>query len=246
MADKKIYLMIDKIKFPPVSSANEDGLLAMGGELNNSTLVSAYAQGIFPWFNEGQPILWWSPNPRLVLYPHNIKVSRSLRKTIKRNDFRITSNRAFEQVIDGCALRGLNNQLSAPEDTWITQDMRKAYIELHQSGFAHSVEVWLNQELVGGLYGLALGNIFFGESMFSDINDSSKVALFALCKKLHKLKFTLIDCQVSSEHLFSLGAQEITRDAFLEHLGETELLAIRPDISITYQSKDLLREKKLL
>lgn len=214
--------MISFQPFPDPSNADDQGLLAMGGDLSVSTLVSAYAQGIFPWFNEDQPILWWSPDPRLVLIPNEVRISRSLRKSIK-NKFSVTCNQAFEQVITGCALRGTVTN-NAPDEiqstsldsdaTWITQDMHDAYIELHKLGYAHSIEVWSNNELVGGLYGVCLGKVYFGESMFSSRTDASKVALVHLCGHLNNKKFRLIDCQVASDHLFTLGAKEISRNEF--------------------------------
>jgi leucyl/phenylalanyl-tRNA--protein transferase len=234
------------VKFPALENANEDGLLAMGGDLSVETLVSAYSQGIFPWFNEDQPILWWSPDPRLVLFPKQFKTSRSLKKTLRRSGFNITSNLAFERVIDGCALRGLNNQLAKPAETWISCEMKKAYVELFHSGFAHSVEVWDQGNLVGGLYGLALGRVFFGESMFSDAQDSSKAALMALCQELTERGFTAIDCQVASDHLFSLGAQEIPRDQFTDLLADIDIDKPLKGFSINISSNDLLARQNLL
>lgn len=216
---KKIHFT----RFPDVSNCNEDGLLAMGGDLDLNTLVSAYAQGIFPWFNDDQPILWWSPNPRMVLFPSDIKISRSLRKTLKNTPFQVTCNRAFGQVINACAVRGEKNPRRVTEDTWITADMQTAYQQLHESGYAHSIEVWLNNELVGGLYGVSLGKVFFGESMFSRVSDASKVAFVSLAQSLVKQGFSIIDCQVSSEHLLSLGAREIPRDEFLSHLDSIDV-----------------------
>jgi leucyl/phenylalanyl-tRNA--protein transferase len=195
----------------------------MGGDLDLSTLVSAYAQGIFPWFNDDQPVLWWSPDPRMVLYPQEIKISRSLRKTITKKHLRVSCNKAFEQVIDACALRGEQNPLLMNEDTWITQDMQNAYQQLHKFGYAHSIEVWQDEELVGGLYGVCLGKVFFGESMFSRISDASKVALVSLAQSLVAQGFSVIDCQVSSDHLFTLGAREIARDEFLKHLQHIDV-----------------------
>lgn len=214
---------IDYIAFPDVSNCNEDGLLAMGGDLNLNTLVSAYSQGIFPWFNDDQPILWWSPDPRMVLFPSEIKISRSLRKTINKQQFKVTCNQAFDLVIDACALRGEREPLLVNEDTWITDDMQTAYQQLHESGYAHSVEVWQDEELVGGLYGVSLGKVFFGESMFSRVSDASKVAFVSLAQSLNKQGFSVIDCQVSSDHLLSLGAREITRNDFLAYLQHIDV-----------------------
>ena len=221
---------INLTRFPDVSNSNEDGLLAMGGDLDLHTLVSAYSQGIFPWFNDDQPILWWSPDPRMVLFPNEVKVSRSLRKTINNKPFKVTCNRAFDQVIDACALRGKKsgeksdqqNPLPA-EDTWITDDMQSAYQQLHEHGYAHSIEVWFDNELVGGLYGVCLGKVFFGESMFSRVSNASKVAFVSLAQSLEALGFNVIDCQVSSDHLLSLGAREIPRGEFLSHLNDIDI-----------------------
>lgn len=201
----------------------------MGGDLSVDTLVSAYSQGIFPWFSDQQPILWWSPDPRLVLFPEKVNVSRSLRKKIRREVFSITCNLAFEDVIRACALRGAEpandssqqpsvNQHSATTDTWITESMHHAYLNLHQSHYAHSIEVWQDNSLVGGLYGVTLGNVFFGESMFSRVTDASKVALVALSCWLSQKGFKVIDCQVESDHLLSMGAEKVDRQAFMQHL----------------------------
>jgi len=208
--------------FPDLACADEDGLLAMGGDLSVDTLVSAYTQGVFPWFNEGQPILWWSPDPRLVLYPDELKVSRSLRKNIK-NKFTVSCNTSFEEVIEGCALRGLERDELNKESTWITADMHRAYSELFLRGYAHSVEVWSDGDLVGGLYGVCLGRAFFGESMFSRKTDASKTALAYLCQHMANLNYTLIDCQVASEHLLSLGAKEISRNNFTATLVDIDM-----------------------
>lgn len=229
--------MINFQPFPELSNADEDGLLAMGGDLSVSTLVSAYAQGIFPWFNEGQPILWWSPDPRLVLYPDQLKVSRSLKKSI-RNKFTVSCNKAFTDVINGCALRGqANSKPIENEATWITEDMHRAYVELFAKGYAHSIEVWLDDRLVGGLYGVSLGNVFFGESMFSSERDASKVALTYLCQHMKNLNHQLIDCQVASEHLFSLGAIEISRNDFLETLVDINIESPNKDFANEFPSR---------
>ena len=214
---------IDFIQFPSVSNTNEDGLLAMGGDLNVDTLVSAYAQGIFPWYNDDQPILWWSPNPRMVLYPSQVKVSRSLSKTLKKMQFTVSCDAAFSDVISACALRGQQAGSETIEGTWITDDMRRAYLELHEQGYAHSIEVWRDDKLVGGLYGIVLGTAFFGESMFSRVSDASKVGLVALCRHLSASGFDIIDCQVASDHLFSLGAVEIDREDFLEIIQNADI-----------------------
>ena len=202
--------------FPPTTNASTDpdGLVAIGGDLSTSTLLRAYRKGIFPWFEENQPIMWWSPNPRCVLYPDELKISRSLKKTLKSGKFSVTTNRVFEEVIRKCGPR--RHTTSA---TWITEDMCNAYIKLHRIGVANSTEVWLNDELVGGLYGLSLGKIFFGESMFSVVRDASKVALVNLSDRLKEDNIKIIDCQVYSDHLASLGAKQIERRKFEEQLN---------------------------
>ncbi len=214
---------VEFVEFPAVENATEDGVLAMGGSLDVNTLVSAYSQGIFPWYNSDQPILWWSPNPRMVLFPSDIKISRSLTKKIRKGVFRVTCNQNFEAVIKACALRGQEDSTSLAESTWITDDMFAAYVELHRRHYAHSIEVWQNNELVGGLYGIVLGHAFFGESMFSRVSDASKVGLVSLCKFLNQANFTIVDCQVASDHLFSLGAVEIDRAYFLKLIHECDI-----------------------
>ena len=201
--------------FPDVELALEepDGLLAVGGDLSPDRLLSAYSQGIFPWYSEGQPILWWSPNPRSVLYPAQLKISRSLRKRLRKQEYGISLDEDFAGVIRACAAPRPNQQ-----GTWITLDMQEAYNRLHLQGYAHSVEAWYQGELVGGLYGIALGKVFFGESMFSRRTDASKVAFVHLVRQLQRWGYQLIDCQVSSEHLSSLGAVEIPRRDFSRQL----------------------------
>jgi len=198
-------------KFPPVESAliDPDGLLALGGCLSAQRLVNAYQNGIFPWYSGGEPILWWSPNPRLVLFPENLKISRSLAKTIRKGHFKITFDRAFTQVMQYCAA-----PRTKESGTWITEEILQAYSHLHQLGLAHSVEAWLDEELVGGLYGVAIGQVFFGESMFHRASDASKVAFCHLVKTLSSWDYQLIDCQVHTRHLMSLGAEEINRQDF--------------------------------
>ena len=197
--------------FPDVERAETEpnGLLALGGDLSVTRLINAYRQGIFPWYSDDQPILWWSPDPRTLLFPERLKVSRSLRKTLGKRLFAASVDKAFDAVIAACA---------APrtEDggTWILPEMMLAYRRLHRLGFAHSVEVWADGELVGGLYGVALGRVYFGESMFSRRSDASKVALVYLCEKLSQWGYRLIDCQLYTEHLISLGAEEVPRRAF--------------------------------
>lgn len=203
--------------FPPPHLAMRDpsGLLAIGGDLSVPRLLRAYSQGIFPWYNPDEPILWWCPDPRTVLRPDGLLVSRSLRKSIRRADYAVTLDRSFTEVLNGCA-----GHRSKSRGTWLGPDMRQAYIELHHQGHAHSVEVWREGSLIGGLYGVAVGRIFFGESMFSRADDASKIALYYLCEQLKAWNFDLIDCQISSEHLLTLGAQELDRDAFLMRLAQ--------------------------
>jgi leucyl/phenylalanyl-tRNA--protein transferase len=198
--------------FPPVSAAlrEPNGLLCAGGDLSEARLLEAYRRGIFPWFSRGQPILWWSPDPRAVLFPEEFRISRSLAKTLRNRGFETTLDHAFAEVMECCADRSLR-----PEGTWITPQMSAAYRRLHDSGHAHSVEVWLDGRLAGGLYGVALGRVYFGESMFSLERDASKVALERLVRESGLRGFELIDCQVSSEHLRTLGAREIPRREFV-------------------------------
>jgi leucyl/phenylalanyl-tRNA--protein transferase len=202
--------------FPPVTRALEDpdGLLCAGGDLAPARILAAYRRGIFPWYAEGQPILWWSPDPRMVLFPDELRVTRSLRKNLRHRGYRVTFDAAFGQVVAECADSGTR----AFEGTWISPDMYSAYVELHRQGHAHSVEVWLGERLVGGLYGLELGRVFFGESMFSTATDASKVALFHQVAALRNRGIELIDCQVASDHLFSLGARLIPRLEFVARL----------------------------
>jgi leucyl/phenylalanyl-tRNA--protein transferase len=199
--------------FPSLDQASDDGLLAMGGDLSPARLQCAYSQGIFPWFEEGQPILWWSPDPRCVLYPDQFKTSRSLKKSINKASFTYSVDRNFAAVVAACAA-----PLASQNGTWITAEMHKAYSQLHSMGCAHSLEVWQNNELVGGLYGVALGRIFYGESMFSRVSDASKFALKSLCEFLSDKGYQLIDCQLESAHLLSLGAQVIPRSEFIEQM----------------------------
>lgn len=208
--------------FPPVELAleNPQGLLAAGGDLSPARLVNAYRHGIFPWYSEGQPILWWSPAPRCVLYPQSVHVSRRLRRHYNQGRFSLTADRAFEKVIEACAA-----PRPGQDATWITTDMLEAYVRLHGLGIAHSVETWVDGELAGGIYGLSLGRVFFGESMFSHHRDASKIALVALCRQLHDWNFTVLDCQVSNPHLLSMGAAEVSRERFgklLETAGEAD------------------------
>ena len=201
--------------FPPLEAASPEGLLAVGGDLNPDRLLSAYRQGVFPWFSDGQPILWWSPDPRAILYPADLHISRSLRKSLRTQGFAVTADRAFDDVIQRCA-----ESRNAREGTWITSGMQEAYCTLHRMGYAHSVETWQNGQLVGGLYGLAIGKAFFGESMFSQITDASKTALVALSVSLTAGGYHFIDCQVVSEHLNSLGAKAVPRYRFSSELKQ--------------------------
>ncbi len=203
--------------FPDVDQAmrEPDGLLAAGGDLSPARLLKAYRLGIFPWFSDGQPILWWSPDPRMVLFPEELKISRSLAKVIRQERFKITLDRNLDAVIRACA-----EPRADERGTWITEDMIDAYNKLHQLGYAHSVEAWQDDRLVGGLYGIALGQVFFGESMFSRVSNASKVAFAHLAKVLHEKSFQLIDCQVETAHLASLGARNIPRQQFIEIINK--------------------------
>jgi len=213
---RSMYLLSSDLIFPPVQLANQDGVLAIGGDLSIERLLLAYKSGIFPWYNQGEPIIWYSPNPRMVLFPENLKVSKSMSQIIRKREFTITFNQHFSEVISNCK----NVFREGQGGTWITNEMQQAYIQLHKKGFAKSVEVWLNNELVGGLYGIDLGHIFCGESMFSKVNNASKLAFIYLVQKLEKENYQLIDCQVYNNHLASLGAEEITRNEFLKFLNK--------------------------
>jgi len=199
-------------RFPPaeLALAEPDGLLALGGDLAPSRLLSAYRSGIFPWYSAGQPILWWSPNPRTVLFPERLHVSRSLRRTLRRGSYRVTTDQAFSEVVAGCA-----EPRPGHEGTWITPEMAAAYARLHDLGVAHSLETWQGEDLVGGIYGVALGRIFFGESMFSRRSDASKVALVTLVRQIQRWGFPVMDCQVHNPHLETLGAEGLPRTRFL-------------------------------
>jgi leucyl/phenylalanyl-tRNA---protein transferase len=212
--------------FPAVETARVEpnGLLCMGGNLEPETILTAYSRGIFPWYSEGQPILWWSPDPRMVLFPSEFKVSKSLAKTIRSDKFEIRFDSAFTDVMAGCASpRGRHS------GTWILPPMQAAYTRLHEIGFAHSAEAWRDGELVGGLYGIAMGRMFYGESMFARETDASKVAFVAMVEKLKADGFGLIDCQQETSHLASFGARPIPRKEFTQHLQE--LITLNPDNS---------------
>ena len=211
-----MYLLSSDLVFPPVQLADQDGVLAIGGDLSTERLLLAYKSGIFPWYNQGEPIIWYSPNPRMVLFPKNLKISKSMQQIIRKNEFKITFNQNFSEVIRNCKTIFREGQ----GGTWITNEMQQAYLKLYNLGIAKSVEVWKENELVGGLYGIDLGHIFCGESMFSKVNNASKIAFVYLVQKLEKENYQLIDCQVYNNHLASLGAEEITRNEFLKFLNK--------------------------
>jgi len=210
-----VFLNNDLI-FPPVEMADEDGMLAVGGSLSTERLLLAYRKGIFPWYNEGEPIVWWSPDPRFVLFPEKLKVSKSMQTVLNNGKFRFTINRAFPKVIQNCKTVPRKEQ----EGTWISPAIQEAYTQLHQLGHAHSAEAWYNGELVGGLYGIRMGNIFFGESMFSKASNASKFAFIKYVQQLQKENVMLVDCQLYTAHLESLGAKMIPRKKFMELLAE--------------------------
>ncbi len=219
ITQNKLYWIAENIlaeEFPDVSHAltEPDGLLAIGGVLNPSLLLDAYRKGIFPWYSEGQPVMWWSPDPRCVLFPDEFKISRSLKKSLRKDDYIVTFDQAFSDVVKSCA----EPRLTSP-GTWITQSVIKNYQLIHESGHAHSVECWHGETLVGGLYGIAIGKIFFGESMFSHTADASKICLAHLVHLVKKLGYELIDCQITSDHLKSLGAKTIPRNDFSDILA---------------------------
>lgn len=211
------WLEPGSLTFPPTTSALSDpnGLLAVGGDLSPARLIAAYRLGIFPWFDENQPILWWSPNPRAVLFPEKIHISKSLKKKLRQHTVTVTGDQQFLQVVEHCAQVPRSGQ----DGTWITDDMLDAYSVLHSMGVAHSVEVWQQGQLVGGLYGLVIGGVFFGESMFSLITDASKIAFVYLSVQLQRWGFALVDCQVTNPHLLSLGVEEIDRTLFSQLLS---------------------------
>lgn len=208
-----IYSLSKKMVFPDPSYASEEGILAVGGDLSPERLILAYCNGIFPWFNEGEPIIWWSPDPRFILYPKDIKVSKSMGKLLRKNKYNVTFDTSFREVISQCRVK-------RPDGTWITDSMLEAYCKLHELGLAHSVETWCNGELAGGLYGVSIGACFFGESMFSKMDNASKTALIHLSQKLTERGFLMIDCQVYTKHLESLGAVSIPRKEFLKLLEQ--------------------------
>ena len=209
-----MIFLSDNLVFPDVHHANQRGILAVGGDLSIERLKLAYRNGIFPWYSEGEPIIWYSPDPRMVLYPEDIRVSKSMRQLMNSQKYRVTFNRAFESVISNC--KSIDRSRQGEHSTWITKEMREAYIALHHYGIAKSVEVWEGNTLIGGLYGVEVGNVFCGESMFSIESNASKLALIQL---VTQKDYALIDCQVYNPHLASLGAKEIDRDAFLALLA---------------------------
>ena len=210
-----MYFLLKELFFPDVSEADEHGILAVGGDLSPERLLLAYRSGIFPWFEDDEPILWWSPSERMVLFPDELIVSKSMRTILRKNTFTVTFNKDFRAVITNCSKIRRNGQ----GGTWITDNMIEAYVKLHEMGYAKSVEVWQDNELVGGLYGIDLGTVFCGESMFSKVSNASKVAFITLVEKLKIRKYKLIDCQVHNDHLESLGAREIPRAEFINILN---------------------------
>ncbi len=232
-----ISWLLNNTPFPSLETAlvEPNGLLAAGGDLSIQRLLTAYRAGIFPWFNEGEPILWWSPDPRMVLFPNELRISRSLRKSLKRNAYTICFDQHFDQVMHACA---------APREgqfgTWIHPEMISAYSKLHEMGLAHSAEVLIDDVLVGGLYGVALGKVFFGESMFSNVTDASKIAFVHLVKQLEEWNYGVIDCQVKTTHLASLGAREIPRTEFSRLLN---VLITDTDKGEKWEYSDSLNEK---
>ncbi|MFO7840205.1 MAG: leucyl/phenylalanyl-tRNA--protein transferase [Desulfosalsimonadaceae bacterium] len=212
-----IFRLSDRVSFPPPHFAGPEGLLAVGGDLSTERLLLAYRMGIFPWFSDDDPILWWSPDPRLVLYPPEIHVTRRLQRTMRRGGFTVTADSAFDRVIRMCA----RIRIQSGEGTWITDAMVRAYCRLFEAGYAHSIEAWQNGVLAGGLYGVSVGGSFFGESMFSRVSDASKVALVSLARFMQARDFDMIDCQLTTNHLLWMGAREISRNSFLKQLQQS-------------------------
>jgi len=210
-----MYFLFDNLYFPPVSEADEEGILAVGGDLSPERLKLAYNRGIFPWFNEGEPILWWAPDPRMVLFLDELIISKSMRNILNRKQFTVTFNTNFKEVISNCQ----KVQRVGQDGTWISDDIVNSYCELNRQGIAKSVEVWQDGELVGGLYGVDLGHVFCGESMFSKVSNASKVAFISLVKHLEEENYKLLDCQVYNPHLDSLGCREIDREEFMSILN---------------------------
>lgn len=217
---------------PPVTQALSEppGLLAVGGSLSAEWLIAAYSKGVFPWFNSDQPILWWSPDPRMVLFPDELRISHSLKQVLRKRQYEIRFDTAFEQVMEGCS-----QPRAGQAGTWISPQMISAYTELHRIGVAHSVETWINGELAGGLYGVALGRVFYGESMFTRVSDASKIAFVHLVRQLQRWQFRVIDCQMNTAHLARFGAKEIARDDFIQLLAEGVPM---PAVALPWQLED--------
>ncbi len=211
-----MHLLNNEISFPDPSTADADGLVAIGGDLSVERLLLAYKMGIFPWYNEDEPILWWSPDPRCVLFPDKLKISKSMKPVINKGEFRFTMNRVFKEVVTLCKTINRKDE----QGTWINSDIVEAYIQLHEKGFALSAETWFEGKLVGGLYGVIIGKVFYGESMFSVMPNASKFAFIQLVQKLKKEGLQLIDCQIKSEHLMSLGAELLSRKTFNDLLSQ--------------------------
>jgi len=220
--------------FPDLEEADESGLLAIGGDLSIDRLKMAYSKGIFPWYEDGMPILWWSPDPRMVLFPKKMIISHSLKQSIKRQQFTVTIDTVFEKVIKNCS----RTPRKGENGTWITREMKNAYIRLHEAGYAHSAEAWLDGELVGGLYGVALGKAFFGESMFHHVTNASKVAFYHLVEKLSSWNFDIIDAQVYTNHLESLGGEMIPRSQYIQIL---EGALLREDVTGSWEKRGAIR-----
>lgn len=218
-----VFQLDNSLWFPSEGAYEDHGIVAIGGDLSVDRLILAYTSGLFPWYNEDEPILWWCPAERMVMAPGEEKVSKSLRNILNRKQFKVTADKAFAEVIDHCQRIPRKGQ----EGTWLNEEMKKAYLELHREGFAHSIECWQDEQLVGGLYGVSLGKMFFGESMFSKVSNASKVAFVTLSRTLQKMDFTLIDCQVYNSFLSSLGAYEISRGDFLEMVEQNDLKKTR-------------------
>lgn len=231
-----------RVAFPPTCQSFDEpnGLLAAGGGLTPEWLITAYQHGIFPWYNEGDPILWWSPAPRMVIYPPTLHISRSLRKAIRKSEAVVTINHDFNGVINACSEPRPAQDNEEDIATWISQDMKQAYNRLHRLGYAHSVEVWENGQLIGGLYGIAIGRVFFGESMFSRVNNASKIAIAYLAHYLTTLKYELIDCQVHNDHLASLGGEQISRESFEALLTKHAQLPNSQEYQQHWQLKTLI------
>ena len=211
-----VFILEKESQFPPAEMANKEGILAIGGDLSFKRLINAYSQGIFPWYSQGQPIIWWSPDPRTILFPEELHISRSMRRVLNQNPFNLNLNQNFAEVIKSCQSIGRKE-----EGTWITQEMISAYLKLHRAGYAHSIEIYKEKKMVGGFYGVALGKCFFGESMFYTETNASKYGFIKFVQLLREQRFLFIDCQISSHHLRNLGARDISRKKYLSllHMG---------------------------